>query len=62
MIQWNNEELNISCITIDYAYKDVKAVEQVLEWPYLPCFGHTLNLAVKAGLAIPKVQKVVSEG
>ena len=28
---------------------------------YLPCFDHTLNLAVKAGLAIPRVQKVVSK-
>ena len=32
-----------------------------MEWPFLPCFGHTLNLAVKAGLAIPRVQKVISK-
>ena len=61
MSDWNIEELNISRITIDNASNNVKTVEQVLEWPYLPCFGHTLNLAVKAGLVIPKVQKVVSE-
>ena len=55
MSYWNIEESNISCISIDNASNIVKAVEQVLEWPYLPSFGHTLNLAVKAGLAIPRV-------
>ena len=42
-------------MTIDNASNIVKVVEQVSEWPYLLCFGHTLNLAVKAGLAIPRV-------
>ena len=57
MHDWNIEESNLSGITIDNTSNIVKAVEQVLEWPYLPCFGHTLNLAVKAGLAIPRMQR-----
>ena len=42
----------ISCVTIDNASNIVKAdsVDQLLKWSHLPCFGHTLNLAVKAGL------------
>ena len=43
MTDWNIEESSISCITIDNASNIVKAVEQVLEWSYLPCFGHTLT-------------------
>ena len=55
------EESKINCTTVDNTSKIVKAVEQVMEWPYLPCFGYTLNLAVKAGLAIPRIQKIVSK-
>ena len=55
MSDWNIEELNISIMTINNASNIVKADEQVSEWPYLLCFGHTLNLAVKADLAIPRV-------
>ena len=46
---------------IDSASNIAKAVEQVLEWPYLPCFGHTINVAVKDGLVIPRMQKVISK-
>ena len=49
----------ISCVTIDNASNIVKAVDQLLKWPHLPFFGHTLNLAVKAGLAIPRVHQAV---
>ena len=34
MSDWNVEESNISCITIDNASNIVKVVEQVLEWSY----------------------------
>ena len=44
---------------IDNTSNIVKAVDQLLKWPHLPCFGHTLNLAVKAGLAIPRVHQAV---
>ena len=58
---WNIEKFKISCITVDNAFNIIKGVKQILEWPYLPCFGHTLNLALKAGFALPRVQKVVSK-
>ena len=48
-------------MTIDNASNIVKAVDQLLKWPHLPCFGHTLNLAVKAGLAIPRIHQAVSK-
>ena len=57
MSDWNFGKSNISCMTIDNASNIVKAVEHVLKWSYLPYF-----LTVKAGLAIPRVQKVVSKG
>ena len=35
-------------------------MDTVLAWPYLHCFAHTLNLAVKAGLCIERIHRVVS--
>ena len=29
-------------------------------WPYLNCFGHTLNLAVTAGLVVKRIHEVVT--
>ena len=60
-IEWKIQDSQISCVTIDNASDIVKVVDQVLKWPHLPCFGHMLNLAVKAGLAIPRVYQVVSK-
>ena len=51
---------SISFVTIDNASNIVKAVDKLLKWPHLPCFGHT-HLAVKAGLAIPRVHQAVSK-
>ena len=44
----------------DSAANEVKAFS-LLEWPRLACFGHNLNLAVKAGTAIPEVNKIVAK-
>ena len=35
-------------------------MDTVLAWSYLHCFAHTLNLAVKAGLCIERIHRVVS--
>ena len=43
---WSIDENQISCTSIDNAANIVKALRDVLVWPYLNCFGHTLNLAV----------------
>ena len=61
LIEWEIQDSQISCVTIDNASNIVKAVDQLLKWPHLPCFGHTLNLAVKAGLAIPRIHQAVSK-
>ena len=66
---WKIQDSQISCVTIDNASNIVEAVDKLLKWPhlpcfgptYVPCFGHTLNLAVKSGLAIPRVHQAVSK-
>ena len=45
----------------DSAANEVKAFS-LLKWPRAPCFGHNLNLSVRAGLAIPEVARVVATG
>ena len=44
----------------DSAANEVKAFS-LLEWPRLLCFGHKLNLAVKAGTSIAEVNKIVAK-
>ena len=50
----------VSCTTVDNASNIHKCMDTVLAWPYLHCFAHTLNLAVKAGLCIERIHQVVS--
>ena len=57
---WSIDENQISCTSIDNAASIVKALRDVLVWSYLNCFGHTLNLAVSAGLAVHRIHQVVS--
>ena len=55
---WKIQDSKISCTTIDNAANVHKSLADVLQWPYLHCFGHTLNLAVKAGLAVTRISHV----
>jgi hypothetical protein len=41
----------ISCVVTDNGSNVVKAVKEKLNWPHLPCFAHTLNLAYKDSIA-----------
>ena len=50
--EWGLSHENLSCVTTDNAANIENAICDVLVWPHLGCFGHTLNLAVKAGLKI----------
>ena len=52
--------LNILATT-DNAANEIKVFD-LLQWPRVPCFGHILNLAVKAGLAIPEISRLVANG
>ena len=56
---WNIDETQVSCTSIDNAANIVKALKDVLGWSYLNCFGHTLNLAVSAGLTVHRIHQVV---
>ncbi|XP_065911269.1 E3 SUMO-protein ligase ZBED1-like [Dysidea avara] len=51
---------NVVSVTTDNAANIDNAVCDVLSWPHLGCFGHTLNLAVKAGLKIGQVKGAVA--
>ena len=59
--EWEIQDSKISCVMTDNASNIVKAIDQLLKWLHLHCFGHTLNLAVKDVLAIPRVHQVVSK-
>ena len=47
--------------TCDNAANEVKAFRQ-LGWTQLSCMGHNINLAVKAALSVPEVNKLVVKG
>ena len=48
------------CVTVDNAANIQKAVSDVLHWNCLGCFGHTINLCVKAGLKVPQITTAVA--
>ena len=57
-VEWQIDQ-KLSGATTDNACNMVRAV-QFLSWKHIPCFGHTLQLAVKAGLEIPSVIAVLA--
>ena len=48
---WNIDGKHVSAVVTDNASNMSAAVVDILEWNHLPCFAHTLQLAVKKGLA-----------
>ena len=58
--EWGLSHENLSCVTTDNAANIENAICDVLVWPHLGCFGHTLNLAVKAGLKIGQVKDALA--
>ncbi|KAI2647756.1 E3 SUMO-protein ligase ZBED1 [Labeo rohita] len=51
--EWGLNEKNVACITTDNGANIVAAVRK-LEWPWLNCFGHNLNLAVTNSMSAEK--------
>ncbi len=51
--EWGLNEKNLACITTDNGANIVAAVRK-LEWPWLNCFGHNLNLAVTNSMSAEK--------
>ena len=58
--KWSINEHQLSGVTVDNALNIQKAVTEVLQWKCLGCFGHTVNLCVKAGLKQAEVHTAVS--
>ena len=46
---WNIDNEHVSAAVTDNASNMLVAVE-ILEWSHLPCFAHTLELAINKGL------------
>ena len=57
---WNLDPATLSCAVVDNAANVQKAVTRVLFWNCLGCFGHTINLCVKAGLKVPQISTAVA--
>ena len=54
--QWELDSTKLSGATVDNAANIQKAVADILKWKCLGCFGHTINLCVKAGLKQQQIQ------
>ena len=50
LANWDLNEENLVAMTTDNA-SNIKAAVERLQWPWLNCFGHNLNLAVNNSLA-----------
>ncbi|XP_041460598.1 E3 SUMO-protein ligase ZBED1-like [Lytechinus variegatus] len=57
--QWALEN-KVSAVVTDNATNITKAVREGLSLPNIPCFGHTLNLVVKAGLKCRGIQTTLA--
>ena len=58
--QWNLDPGLLSCATVDNAANIQQAVTDVLLWECLGCFGHTINLCVKAGLKVSQIATAIA--
>ena len=58
--QWSLDPGLLSCATVDNAANIQKAVTDVHLWECLGCFGHTINLCVKAGLKVPQIATAIA--
>lgn len=58
--EWRINERNISCVTTDNGANIVAAVWQ-LNWPWLNCFGHNLNVAINNSLGYRRIRPVQTE-
>ena len=58
--EWNLDSAKLSCAVVDNAANIQNAVTGILFWNCLGCFGHTINLCVKAGLKVPQISAAIS--
>ena len=56
---WNLLQTNLVCATTDNGSNILKAVD-ILGWQHMPCFSHTLQLAVEAAMKLPAVTRAIA--
>ena len=57
--EWNLPLEKLSAVTTDNGTNIVQAAE-ILEWQRMPCFSHTLQLAVEKAMSLPDVSKAIA--
>ena len=58
--RWELDPFKLSCATVDNTANIQKAMTDILSWKCLGCFGHTINLCVKAGMKQQPVEVAVA--
>ena len=58
--EWKLDSTKVSGATVDHAANIQKAVTDILHWTSLGCFGHAINLCVRAGLNHPQVRTAIA--
>ena len=59
MNDWHLSSANLSGVTIDNGSNMLKAVS-TLHWGHMPCFSHTLQLAVQVAMKLPAVSRAIA--
>ena len=52
--EWKLSQVNLSAVTTDNGSNIVSALE-IAQWKRMPCFSHTLQLAIDVVLKLPEV-------
>ena len=60
LAHWKLDSSKLSGATVDNAANIQKAMTDILSWKCLGCFGHTVNLCVKAGLRQRQVETALA--
>ena len=58
-MEWKISDKVVAVVHDNAAYM-VLASQFLEDWGDLPCFGHTLQLAVKAGLDLPLISRLTA--
>ena len=57
--EWKLSQVNLSAVTTDNRSNIVSALE-IAQWKRMPCFSHTLQLAVDVVLKLPEVSRALA--
>ena len=59
--EWGIASTQVSALVHDNAANAVNAAE-ITNWPHFGCVGHTIQLAIKSGLEISVINRLISAG